>query len=183
MPASVRLLVAKLRQENPMLRERVSQLEGRPSQLEERVNQNSQNSSRSPSTDGFARKRAKPSNPSGYKRSGHAVIRSDGPDFPSPTAAAPTPNPSKAGNGGSSRPRCAVVRLRCHALKRLQSHSLGTLSDIVISDRDSAYAGLPMPQRHVCWALQCDFVAMSKHSGASAEMGPALLRRHRRLFR
>lgn len=57
-------------------------------------------------------------------------------------------------------------------------------SGIVTSDRYGAYNWLPVRQRQVCWAhLQRDFVAMSQRSGASAEIGQALLRRHRRLFR
>ena len=55
---------------------------------------------------------------------------------------------------------------------------------IVTSDRYGAYTWLPVTQRQVCWAhLQRDFVAISQRSGAAAEIGQALLRRQRRLFR
>lgn len=55
---------------------------------------------------------------------------------------------------------------------------------IVTSDRYSAYNWLPLTQRQVCWAhLQRDFVAMSQRPGSAAEIGQALLRRQRRLFR
>lgn len=57
-------------------------------------------------------------------------------------------------------------------------------SGIVISDRYGAYTWLPVAHRQVCWAhLPRDFVAMTQRSGASAEIGQALLRRQRRLFR
>ena len=55
---------------------------------------------------------------------------------------------------------------------------------IVTSDRYGAYNWLPLEQRQICWAhLKRDFVAMSQRSGASAEIGHALLKRQRRLFR
>jgi hypothetical protein len=55
---------------------------------------------------------------------------------------------------------------------------------IVTSDRYGAYNWLPVEQRQICWAhLKRDFVAMSQRSGVSAEIGDALLRRQRRLFR
>lgn len=55
---------------------------------------------------------------------------------------------------------------------------------IVISDRYGAYNWLDPAQRQVCWAhLKRDFTAMAERAGASAEVGRALLRRQRRLFR
>lgn len=55
---------------------------------------------------------------------------------------------------------------------------------IVTSDRYGAYNWLPVEQRQICWAhLKRDFVAMSQRAGVSAEIGEALLRMYRRLFR
>ncbi len=54
----------------------------------------------------------------------------------------------------------------------------------VTSDRYGAYNWLPLEQRQICWAhLKRDFIAISERSGVSAEIGNALLRRQRRLFR
>ena len=55
---------------------------------------------------------------------------------------------------------------------------------IVTSDRYSAYRWLEVTQWQVCWAhLKRDFTAMAERSGVSREIGEALLRRQRRLFR
>jgi transposase len=55
---------------------------------------------------------------------------------------------------------------------------------IVISDRYSAYRWLEGCRRQVCWAhLKRDFTAMAERSGVSREIGEALLKRQRRLFR
>jgi len=57
-------------------------------------------------------------------------------------------------------------------------------SGIVTSDRYSAYRWLEVSQWQVCWAhLKRDFTAMAERSGISHEIGEALLRRQRRLFR
>jgi hypothetical protein len=57
-------------------------------------------------------------------------------------------------------------------------------SGIVISDRYSAYRWIEVSQWQVCWAhLKRDFTAMAERSGVSQEIGEALLRRQRRLFR
>jgi len=57
-------------------------------------------------------------------------------------------------------------------------------SGIVISDRYSAYRWIEVTQWQVCWAhLKRDFTAMAERSGVSHEIGDALLRRQRRLFR
>lgn len=74
------------------------------------------------------------------------------------------------------------------ALSRSQATAqqlIGTaFTGIVTSDRYGAYNWLAVTQRQVCWAhLQRDFVAISQRPGASAEIGQALLRRHRRMFR
>jgi transposase len=59
-----------------------------------------------------------------------------------------------------------------------------TVSGIVISDRYSAYCWLEVSRRQVCWAhLKRDFTAMAERSGVSREIGEALLKRQRRLFR
>ena len=59
-----------------------------------------------------------------------------------------------------------------------------TFSGIVISDRYSAYRWLEVGRRQVCWAhLKRDFTAMAERSGVSREIGEALLKRQRRLFR
>jgi transposase len=55
---------------------------------------------------------------------------------------------------------------------------------IVISDRYSAYRWIEVTRWQVCWAhLKRDFTAMADRSGVSGEIGEALLRRQRRLFR
>jgi transposase len=65
--------------------------------------------------------------------------------------------------------------------KALMGH---TVSGIVISDRYSAYRWLEVGRRQVCWAhLKRDFTAMAERSGVSREIGEALLKRQRRLFR
>jgi transposase len=57
-------------------------------------------------------------------------------------------------------------------------------SGIVTSDRYSAYRWIEVSQWQVCWAhLKRDFTAMAERSGVSREIGEALLRRQRRLFR
>lgn len=59
-----------------------------------------------------------------------------------------------------------------------------TFSGIVISDRYSAYRWIEVSRRQVCWAhLKRDFTAMAERSGVSREIGEALLKRQRRLFR
>lgn len=55
---------------------------------------------------------------------------------------------------------------------------------IVISDRCSAYTWIDHEHWQTCWAhLKRDFTAMAERSGASQEIGDALLRRQKRLFR
>lgn len=55
---------------------------------------------------------------------------------------------------------------------------------IVVSDRYSAYNWLALEQRQLCWAhLKRDLTAIAQRSGLSHEIGAALLRRERRLFR
>jgi transposase len=57
-------------------------------------------------------------------------------------------------------------------------------SGIVTSDRYSAYRWIELNQWQVCWAhLKRDFTAIAERSGVSHEIGEALLRRQRRLFR
>lgn len=54
---------------------------------------------------------------------------------------------------------------------------------IVHSDRYSAYNWIDLWQRQVCWAhLKRDLTAMAQRSGASKQIGEALLRRQKRLF-
>lgn len=55
---------------------------------------------------------------------------------------------------------------------------------ILTSDRCSAYTWIALEQWQTCWAhLKRDFTAMAERTGASHEIGDALLRRQRRLFR
>jgi transposase len=55
---------------------------------------------------------------------------------------------------------------------------------ILISDRYSGYGWLDESQRQLCWAhIKRDLTAMSERSGVSHEIGAALLRRQKRLFR
>ena len=57
-------------------------------------------------------------------------------------------------------------------------------SGIVVSDRYGAYNWLELEHRQICWAhLKRDFVRMSERSGASGEIGRALLQQTRKLFR
>jgi transposase len=57
-------------------------------------------------------------------------------------------------------------------------------SGIVTSDRYSAYRWIEVNRWQVCWAhLKRDFTAMADRSGVSREIGEALLKRQRRLFR
>ena len=55
---------------------------------------------------------------------------------------------------------------------------------IVTSDRYSAYTWIELSHWQVCWAhLKRDLTAIAEREGASQEIGEALLRRERRLFR
>ena len=55
---------------------------------------------------------------------------------------------------------------------------------IVTAERYSAYTWMALAQWQVCWAhLKRDFTAIAERMGASSEIGAALLRRQRRLFR
>lgn len=55
---------------------------------------------------------------------------------------------------------------------------------ILISDRYSGYGWLDESQRQLCWAhIKRDLTAMGERSGVSNEIGAALLRRQKRLFR
>ena len=57
-------------------------------------------------------------------------------------------------------------------------------SGIVTSDRYSAYGWIALEHWQVCWAhLKRDLTAMAERIGVSHEIGEALLRRQRRLFR
>lgn len=59
-----------------------------------------------------------------------------------------------------------------------------TFQGILISDRYPAYNWLDVKQRQVCWAhLKRDLTAIAERSGVSKQIGQALLRRERRLFR
>ncbi|MGB3199666.1 MAG: transposase, partial [Nodosilinea sp.] len=73
-------------------------------------------------------------------------------------------------------------------LSRSQATAQGLIGQafpgIVISDRYSAYRWIEVTRWQVCWAhLKRDFTAMAERSGVSREIGEALLRRQRRLFR
>jgi hypothetical protein len=57
-------------------------------------------------------------------------------------------------------------------------------SGIVISDRYSGYSWVDKSQRQLCWShIKRDLTAMSERTGVSQEIGLALLRRQKRLFR
>lgn len=57
-------------------------------------------------------------------------------------------------------------------------------SGILTSDRCSAYTWITLERWQPCWAhLKRDLTAMAERTGASYEIGDALLRRQRRLFR
>ena len=78
--------VIKIYTENLELKKYCAKLEARIAELERQLNQNSKNSSRPPSTDGFKRvtkKRKKGENPPGGKKGhkGHTLEFTDNPDF------------------------------------------------------------------------------------------------------
>ncbi len=80
-----------------------------------------------------------------------------------------------------------LVSVFAVALSRSQATAqqlLGAAFDGCLgSDRCSSYSWLDPQQRQVCWAhLLRDFQAMTERSGASQEIGEALLRRAYRLF-
>ena len=57
-------------------------------------------------------------------------------------------------------------------------------SGIVISDRYSGYSWIDESHRQLCWAhIKRDLTAMSERTGVSQDIGLALLRRQKRLFR
>lgn len=73
-------------------------------------------------------------------------------------------------------------------LSRSQASAKALLGEraqgVVVSDRCPSYNWIALEQRQVCWAhLKRDFTAIAERSGASQEIGAALLRRERRLFR
>ncbi|MGJ3245824.1 MAG: IS66 family transposase [Elainellaceae cyanobacterium] len=58
-----------------------------------------------------------------------------------------------------------------------------TYAGIVSSDRFSAYNGLDLERRQVCWAhLKRDFTQIAERSGESGKLGEALLEQQRLLF-
>lgn len=63
-------------------------------------------------------------------------------------------------------------------------HLLGEgFRGIVSSDRFSAYSGLDLEKRQVCWAhLKRDFTRIAERSGVSSELGKALLAQQKQLF-
>lgn len=72
-------------------------------------------------------------------------------------------------------------------LNRARSSALSLLgknyTGLVVSDRYSVYNGWTVEQRQVCWAhLKRDFKRMAERSGASKEIGEALLKQTKRLF-
>lgn len=73
-------------------------------------------------------------------------------------------------------------------LSRSQASAQAMLGEayqgILTSDRCSAYTWIALEQWQPCWAhLKRDLTAMAERSGASHEIGDALLRRQKRLFR
>ena len=73
-------------------------------------------------------------------------------------------------------------------LSRSQASAKAMLGEsypgIVTSDRCSAYTWIALDQWQPCWAhLKRDLTAMAERTGAAHEIGDALLRRQRRLFR
>lgn len=102
------------------------------------------------------------------------------------------------GNGDGANPQATQgwlwvlatqsVKVFSVALSRAQvtaKQLLGeTFKGILISDRYPAYNWLDVSQRQICWAhLKRDLTAIAERSGASKQIGQALLRRERRLFR
>jgi hypothetical protein len=74
----------------------------------------------------------------------------------------------------------ALSRTQATAKKRLGEDFNG----ILVSERYNAYNWLDVAQRQVCWAhLKRDFTAIAERQGVSRQIGKALLRRERRLFR
>ena len=78
-----------------------------------------------------------------------------------------------------------VYRVTLNRASRSAQELLGpTYEGLVVSDRYSAYNWLDRGQRQLCWAhLKRDFTRMSERSGVAGEIGQALLRQTKRLFR
>lgn len=95
------------------------------------------------------------------------------------------PNNRKAWLWGLVTPLVSLFEIALSRSQEMAKSLIGSgFKGIVTSDRYGAYNWLPLAQRQICWAhLKRDFIAMSQRSGASAEIGHALLRRQRRLFR
>lgn len=102
------------------------------------------------------------------------------------------------GNGDGANPKqtkgwlwvlaTSLVKVFSVALSRAQATAKTLLGEsfkgILISDRYPAYNWLDVKQRQVCWAhLKRDLTAIAERSGVSKQIGQALLRRERRLFR
>ncbi len=104
----------------------------------------------------------------------------------------------RQGNGDGANPKetkgwlwvlaTPLVKVFSVALSRAQTTAKALLGEtfkgILISDRYPAYNWLDVSQRQICWAhLKRDLTAIAERSGVSKQIGQALLRRERRLFR
>ena len=102
------------------------------------------------------------------------------------------------GNGDGANPKetkgwlwvlaTPLVKVFSVALSRAQATAKELLGEafkgILVSDRYPAYNWLGVKQRQVCWAhLKRDLTAIAEGSGVSKQIGQALLKRERRLFR
>ena len=115
----------------------------------------------------------------------HPVLHSDETSFPQGNRDGRNPQRTKGRLWVLVTPWVSFFEV---VLSRSQKTAKGLIGEsyggIVSSDRYSAYNWIALDQRQVCWAhLKRDLTAMTERMGVSHEIGKALLRRQRRLFR
>jgi transposase len=137
---------------------RIAALEAELAEVKARLNQNSQNSSRPPSSDGPQVKRKPPHPPSGRKRRAWLwVVVTQG---------------------------VSVFCIRASRGAKVLWELLGEeYGGVLTSDRAQADNGQPLQSRQICWAhLRRDFQAMIDRGGAGAAVGEILLEQAEVLF-
>ena len=113
------------------------------------------------------------------------VIHSDETSFPQGNRDGRNPKRTKGGLWVLVTPLVSFFEVVLSRSQQTAKTLIGEVyGGIVISDRYSAYGWIALEQRQVCWAhLKRDLTAMAERTGGSHEIGEALLRRQRRLFR
>ena len=113
------------------------------------------------------------------------IIHSDETSFPQGNRDGGNPNRTKGWMWVLVTPLVSFFDVVLSRSQKTAKALIGeTYRGIVTSDRYSAYGWIAVEQRQVCWAhLKRDLTAMAERMGASHEIGEALLRRQRRLFR